>query len=475
MLSNWFKWLIRRLLIKNTTQNEILEIEIREHQNSEKVSTMKEAYNYYRNRTDIRNKKVDVDWRTNSRIELGLFKKLVDQKVGYLFSKQPTISLEGEKSQDFLDSVFDEDLLSTIKSLGKEAVMKGIAYGLPYYDENGRLRLFKIPSEQIIPFWKDERHLELSAFVRVYNQAVYESGVKKTKTFVEYYDEQGITDYIWTGSHLELNPLSKETKGNFYYVNADGTRIPYTWEKVPLIPFRYNEYEDGLLVQTKSLIDNIQLQMSTNADMLADMPKLIYVLKNYQGADLGEFMNNLNKFRSIKVSSDGGVDTLQADNDTSGVEADIERSRKFLYEAARAIDTQDDNLGNASGQALKWRYTDLDLDCNELENEFQKGIKQFLWFVEQYAANKGVAFDSSKFTYVFNRDIISNESEAIQDCVNSIGILDDLSIREQHPWYQPQIEERLKEQQEQGQDPYSETNFKKVDEDHDDREQEKDR
>ena len=215
--------------------------------------------------------------------------------------------------------------------------------------------------------------------------------------------------------------------------------------------------------------------MSTNADMLADMPKLIYVLKNYQGADLGEFMNNLNKFRSIKVSSDGGVDTLQADNDTSGVEADIERSRKFLYEAARAIDTQDDNLGNASGQALKWRYTDLDLDCNELENEFQKGIKQFLWFVEQYAANKGVAFDASKFTYVFNRDIISNESEAIQDCVNSIGILDDLSVREQHPWYQPEVEKRLKEQQEQGQDPYSQTNFKKVDEDHDDREQEKDR
>ena len=69
---------------------------------------MKEAYNYYRNRTDIRNKKVDVDWRTNSRIELGLFKKLVDQKVGYLFSKQPTISLEGEESQDFLDSVFDD-------------------------------------------------------------------------------------------------------------------------------------------------------------------------------------------------------------------------------------------------------------------------------------------------------------------------------------------------------------------------------
>ena len=86
-----------------------------------------------------------------------------------------------------------------------------------------------------------------------------------------------------------------------------------------------------------------------------------------------------------------------------------------------------------------------------------------------------LAFDSSKFTYVFNRDIISNESEAIQDCVNSIGILDDLSIREQHPWYQPEVEKRLKEQQEQGQDPYSQTNFKKVEDDHDDQGQEKDR
>ena len=418
-------------MITGTTEKEILEIEIREHLASEKTKLMKTAYDYYRNNTDIRKKRVDVDWRTNSQIEMGLFKKLVDQKVGYLFSKEPTISIgEGSNEQEteILNDIFDEELLSTVKSLGKEAILKGVAYG----------------------------------FIRVYVQPVYEFQRKVFKTYVEYWDETGITDYIWKDNHLELNPVSKEKQAHFYYQNGDGGKTPYVWDKVPLIPFRYNEYEDSLLVQVKSLIDNIQLQMSTNADMLADMPKLIYVLKNYQGADLNEFMTNLNRFRSVKVASDGGVDTLQASNDTTGAEQDIARSRKFLYESARAIDTQDENLGNASGQALKWRYTDLDLDCNELENEFQKGLKQFMWFAQQYASNNGVTIDISTFSYVFNRDVISNESEAIQDCSNSIGVLDDLTVRERHPWYKPEVEERLEKQKKEQIEEYQQNSFKEV-------------
>ena len=52
----------------------------------------------------------------------------------------------------------------------------------------------------------------------------------------------------------------------------------------------------------------------------------------------------------------------------------------------------------------------------------------------------------NKFSYIFNRDIITNESEAIQDCQNSVGILDSQTIREQHPWYTDKVEERLAEE-----------------------------
>lgn len=57
-----------------------------------------------------------------------------------------------------------------------------------------------------------------------------------------------------------------------------------------------------------------------------------------------------------------------------------------------------------------------------------------------------VQIKPSTSTYIFNRDIIMNESETIQDCQNSVGILDAQTIREQHPWYNDKVEERLVEE-----------------------------
>ena len=42
--------------------------------------------------------------------------------------------------------------------------------------------------------------------------------------------------------------------------------------------------------------------------------------------------------------------------------------------------------------------------------------------------------------------MISNESEAITNAQNSLGILDDQTIREQHPWYSQKVEDRLEKQ-----------------------------
>ena len=53
------------------------------------------------------------------------------------------------------------------------------------------------------------------------------------------------------------------------------------------------------------------------------------------------------------------------------------------------------------------------------------------------------------FHYTFNRDVITNESEAIQDAQNSVGILDARTIRGQHPWYTPEVEARLEEENKQ--------------------------
>ena len=456
-MAKWFDWLKERALVAlELSEKELLEIEIAEHVISKRQATMVTAERYYNNETDITNKKQDVDWKNNSQLRLGLFRKIVDQKTGYLLAKEPTIMYGGDDQADVaikeaIDKVFDEALLKEIKAIGREAIIKGIAYGIPYYNEAGELRLYKVPSQQIIPFYADERRTIVDAFLRIYPQVVYKIGGKKeTEIHVEYWNNEGITYYkLERGNKLVVNSAYKGVQPHFRYLDEKGQVHSYNWERVPLVVFKYNEQEQSLLDQVKSIIDNIEMQASVNADLLADIPKFIYVLKEYGGEDLEQFLRNLNLYKTIKVRGGGGVDKLQADIQTESVEAEIARNRKMLYEASRAIDTQDENLGNASGQALKWRYLSLDLDANDFENELQASIRLFMWFVANDIKNKtGHDVDLEKFHYTFNRDTITNESEAIQDARNSIGILDARTIREQHPWYSPEVEERLKEEEE---------------------------
>lgn len=456
-MAKWFEWLKERALVAlELSEKELLEIEIAEHVISKRQATMVTAERYYNNETDITTKKQDVEWKNNAQLRLGLFRKIVDQKTGYLLAKEPTIMYGGDDQTDVaikeeIDKIFDEALLKEIKAIGREAIIKGIAYGIPYYNEAGELRLYKVPSQQIIPFYADERRTIVDAFLRIYPQVVYKIGGKKeTEIHVEYWDSEGIKYYKLNQGKLVENSAYKGVQPHFRYTDEKGQVHSYNWERVPLVVFKYNEQEQSLLDQVKSIIDNIEMQASVNADLLADIPKFIYVLKGYGGEELDKFLSQLNLYKVIKIrEGGGGVDKLQADIKTESVEAEISRNRKMLYEASRAIDTQDENLGNASGQALKWRYLSLDLDANDFENELQASIRLFMWFVANDIKNKtGHDLDMEKFRYVFNRDTITNESEAIQDARNSIGILDARTIREQHPWYSPEVEERLKEEEE---------------------------
>lgn len=445
-LSKWFKEMTDNQLIADMAQRQVLEIELNEHLHSQRLKDMLEQDSYYRNRTAIQNKTTDMDWKNNAQLELGLFKKLVNQKVNYLLALPPSITVDDDATQQVLDDVFDKDLLKVIKSLGKEAIVKGIAYSIFYLDEQGELNLFKMPTEQIVPFWSDERRLAVDAFLRVYQKNVYRSGKKTTEQVVEYWDEHGIMYYRLEHGRLVVHPYMPAT-AHFNFMNEEGQIQGLNWQRVPLIAWRYNEEEASLLTQIKSMIDNLNIQASINADLLADLPKFVYVLKNYGGEDLATFIDNLNKYMSIKVNSDGGVDKLSAEPSTTAAEAEMVRQRKAIYEAAGNIDTQENSLGNASGVALKFRYSDLDLDCNDLENEFQQSIEQLLWFIDQYTRNtRGYELKLDTFQYTFNRDTIINESEAIQNIQASRGILDDKTLRENHPWYTKEVEQRLKEE-----------------------------
>lgn len=434
---------IKRMVESVIKNEQVLLNEIKDWEDSPKRKLMLTGDRYYKNKMDIEEKKRDAEWKSNLKLIHGYVKKLVDQKIGYVLSKQPSVTSENEGYQKKLDDIFDAGMVNRLRKVGKEAINKGVAYLHPYFNEAGELSFMRFPSEQIIPFYADSENMKIESFLRVYETNHYDGMTKKTLKKVEHYHSDGIDHYVFEGSTL-ISDVPAGGKQGYHFLLGDQ---PVLWEKIPLIHFRYNEEEQPLIEQIKSLVDNYNTQASTNADVLADIPNFIYKLINYGGVDLKEFLHDLNVYRAVKTDENGDVDKLSAEIQTEANEKELERTRRAIYELGRGVDTLHENLGNASGVALKFRYSDLDMDCNILESEMQSSIEHMMWFVTHYLDMVGQGdFTNEKVKFVFNRDIIINEVEAVEMCEKSVGIIDDQTNRENHPWYTQEVEDRLAKQ-----------------------------
>ncbi|MFM9533658.1 phage portal protein [Lysinibacillus sp. IITD104] len=438
---------IKRMVESVIKNEKVLLNEIKDWEDSPKRKLMLTGDRYYKNKMDIEEKKRDAEWKSNLKLIHGYVKKLVDQKIGYVLSKQPSVTSENEGYQKKLDDIFDAGMINRLRKVGKEAINKGVAYLYPYFNEVGELSFMRFPSEQIISFYADSENMKIESFLRVYENNHYEGTTKKTLKKVEHYHSDGIDHYVFEGSTL-IPDVPAGGKQGYHFLLGDQ---PVLWEKIPLIHFRYNEEEQPLIELIKSLVDNYNTHASTNADVLADIPN-IYKLINYGGVDLKGFLHDLNVYRAVKTDENGDVDKLSAEIQTEANEKELERTRRTIYELGRGVDTLHENLGNASGVALKFRYSDLDMDCNILESEMQSSIEHMMWFITHYLQMIGEGdFTEERVKFVFNRDIIINEVEAVEMCEKSVGIIDNQTNRENHPWYTPEVEDRLAKQKEEEQ------------------------
>jgi SPP1 family phage portal protein len=444
------------------TLEEIIKLEVSEWLASQERQWMLTGQKYYGADHDILKRKrtaigeggelVEVQNLANNKLVHAFVRKLVDQKAGYLFGKPLSIQTENDTYQDLLNDIFNKSFMRLLKNLGKEAVNKGKAWLHVYYDENGQLRFKKIPSEEIIPLWRDAAHTELDAIIRVYEVEAYEGTKKKIITKVEFWDTSGVRKYELNDGGLIPDVELGEFSSHFTVLQGDQEQ-GFNWERVPFICFKYNDEEIPLVKFIKSLVDDYDAKKSDNANNLEDLPESIYVIKNYDGTDLGEFRRNLSVFRAVKVTNEGGVDTINLEIAVEAFKTHMEMMRKDIYEFGRGVDTQSEKFGNSpSGIALKFLYADLDMDANIIETEFQASLEQLLWFVNQHLANSGAGdFSNETVEFIFNRDILINETDTITNAKNSIGIISDETIVANHPWVTDVQEEleRIRKQQEE--------------------------
>lgn len=451
----------------NMSNREFLEQSIIRWKGSPERQMQIKGFLYYDNEHDILLRKrtmIGADGKLqevgnlpNNHVIDNQYAKLVNQKANYLFGQPFAIEGDNDRYVELVQEVFNNRFMRTIKKSGKYAYNGGVAWLYPYYDKESNLAFRLFPGYEILPFWADSEHTELQGAIRLYLVAGYEGTRPVAIEKVEVFDMSGIHCYILDGNKL-LPDLTVDEQ-DCAYVMANGQ--PLNWSRIPLIPMKANENESPLLKKVKSLQDGINVMVSDfENNMQEDARNTILVLKNYDGENLGEFRKNLATFGVVKVRNDdsakGDVETLEIQVNADNYKTIIEIFKKALIENGMGYDAKDDRLsGNPNQMNIQSMYSDIDIDANDTETEYQAAFDDILWFVNAYLANKGLGnFEGEKLHIIFNRDILINESEAIENCQKSMDILSLETIIAQHPWVDdPKMElERIEEQKKKEQE-----------------------
>ena len=380
---------------------------------------------------------LDAD-KVNIRVAHPYMKMTVDEKCSYLLGTAPTYSSEDGAFKDAIQEVLDESFSDLLIDVGTESSNTGIGWLHPYLasiDGVTQLEFINVPSEQVIPLWADEQHTRLDGVIRHYYVTEYQGMspvlIQKvelwTPTTVQYFERYGGSLVL----DIERNPLGNPIG---HFETPDGAM--YGWGHVPFVPFKNNSQELPDLVFVKDIIDEYDGTVSDMSNTLKEVQQLIFVLRNYGGTSLEQFMADLRYYRAITVDDDGGVETLSADINPTAAEAHLERLKQDFYQFSQSVDLSKDSLGsNPSGVALDFMYSGLKLKADAMERKFKAGFRELFWFVAKSCEVLGTGkYDPKTADVTFTRTVIQNTAEAIKGVTDATATHSLRTSLEHSPW-----------------------------------------
>lgn len=461
---------------RGMTDKQFLEREITSWLASKERKQQLEGESYYHgDQAILRRKRIALDddgkvvelkHLPNNRLVNNLYSKMVDQKTNYSFGRPFSIDAETEECEKTLNALFGARFKRILRNVGEGALIGGVCWLYIYYD-SGELCFKRFPADEVLPFWADADHTKLDAAVHIYTMQEYvDTETVKTVVKVEVMHGGGVDCFIRNEGGT-LIPDYDAYSGS-YITQRDlqtGALTGYNWERIPLVCFKSSHHEIPLLSRIKCLQDAYNEVMSNFANQMEeDIHNTILVIKNYDGEDLGTFRRNLSTYGIIKVrtyeGAEGGVDTLSIEVNAENYKVLLALLKDAIIENARGYDAKDDRLSGSPNQMnIQSMYSDIDLDANSIETEFQASFEELMWFVHKHLANTGRrSFENEEIKLIFDRDVLINESEAIENCKASVGILSNETIIKMHPWVTDTTQElrRLREEREElaASDPY---------------------
>lgn len=422
---------------------EILKDIIKDDKNSRAKHEMQQGVKYYDGYNDILN----VDFRkyfvrsaeytdynkSNEHIVNNFQKKLVDQKKDYIASKPVTLKCDDEvytnKIKDLLGTEFDDTLLDIIKN----AANKGYGTLHPFIDEMGEFDFVITPSEQLIYIYDTAYEKKLLNVVRYFNMKLVVDGKERNTTRAEVWDFKKVTYYQEDNNSEfriitpgEMDDITVNPKYHWYNVNTvTEASTGGSWGKVPFIKFKNNSEQRSDLMVIKSYIDAIDVVSSGFVNDLRDIQLAVWVLKGYEGEDLGEFMTNLMTFKAIKLDAEGNssAEPKTLDIPKEARETLLNWLEKKLYDVGQGVNEAALTGSSLTTTAIKAAYSGLNSKSNAIIIKATKSLTDFMYFVTEFINERdNTSYNYEDIKFVFNTSMISNEIE-------TLTILKDLGVR----------------------------------------------
>lgn len=436
---------------------------------------MKQGIDYYRSQnTEIMNRKhyiyaendegepvkMEDVYKANNKLPSGFFKLLVDQKINYLLGNPLTFDVDpdDEELEDTLPGTFQKKL----KKAGKEASKKAVGWLQAYIDQEGEFGIKQIPSEQIIPVYKVDNQDELELIIRFYKvRALNEDNQVVKVNRVEVWDDETVTYYQENTEdslyHLldeqEMKQIFGQPYSNPKYHFQEELRFGDTveevegvgWGRIPFIPVYNNDEGDYDLQPVKRFIDAYDIVNSDFINNLEDFQDVYWILKGYDGENLNDFLQQVKRYKSLKVAEDGDARAESIDIPHEARKEAKEGLRRDIFKFGQGFDPDKVGDGNVTNVVIKSRFASLDLKADQFADEIREAIKKLVYFVNEYRKQQGEeAIELNRVN--FDRAMMINEVELLEANAQQRGHVSEDTRLSNHPWVSDQEEEQTKMQ-----------------------------
>ena len=452
----------------------VIESYINDFEGSSQRRKMALGVDYYRSEnTEIMNRRkliylenedghpieMDDPYKANNKLPAGYFKILVDQKINYLLGNPINIETD---DQEELDEVLPDGWQTKIKKAGKEASKKALGWLQVYVDEEGEFGLKNVPSEQIIPVYKADNNDVLEMVIRYYKVTTLNEDNEAIRVNrVEVWDDEMVTYYQEndkTGLYRLIEPermqqiFGKPYQNPKYHFQQEiryGERLEETeglaWGEVPFIPIYNNDEGDYDLQPVKPFIDAYDIVNSDFVNNLEDFQDIYWILKGYQGENVSKFLEQVKRYKALKVAADGEAKAESVDIPHEAREKAKQGLERDIFTFGMGVNPNQVGDGNLTNVVIKSRYSNLDLKADQFEDEVREALYSLIYFVNRYRETQGLEpIDVDGF--VFDRSMIMNEAEMLQANVQQRGTVSEDTRLRNHPWVSdPQTEKEKME------------------------------